>query len=395
MTPPAFRVEHLNSLSLAGSGWRRDVPIPIGARAADFDARYDFETLWYDAIPDPRGIRLVCPKLLNLRQALETGLRGQGARPARLRLRRYRRHDEVLVTNHEGESLEVVLGDWRATCAVSAIDTTTFAGLNASLQVSRNNRLDWIRDWARWHVAEHGLQAMVLVDNGSTAYAPEDILERLSTTGLAAAVVLSAPLPFGPPRSKLHSAKARYLQAGMFNLVRRRFLSRARAVLVADIDELVWSSAGSVFDRAAASPLGAVLFHGAWRMPRPDAGQPARHADHVHLREGAGPCPTKYCIRPGSLAWRMGLDAHKPGAAVQMPLPSRGDMGYWHCRAITTNWKGHARLRQNGAGPHDASTAAALDRVFAVPRLPGEAARASLRAEVAQKHGQEERADEG
>jgi hypothetical protein len=54
---------------------------------------------------------------------------------------------------------------------------------------------------------------------------------------------------------------------------------------------------------------------------------------------------------------------HRPETAWPVKLLKRGDLGYWHCRAITTNWKHFDRLAAT-PGPEDPETAAALARVF-------------------------------
>ena len=51
-----------------------------------------------------------------------------------------------------------------------------FAGRNCLMTLSRDNALDWIRDWAAFHVREHGADAVLFFDNGSTDYRPEEIL---------------------------------------------------------------------------------------------------------------------------------------------------------------------------------------------------------------------------
>ncbi|MEL6205452.1 MAG: hypothetical protein AAFR47_09095 [Pseudomonadota bacterium] len=377
MAQGGFRVEEVRPLSLSGSGLTRDIPIPPDRRNEDFESRYDFDTLWYDAIPDPKGVRLICPKLFNLASVLRNGLRLNGRRAGAIRLRRHKRHDEVLVTGAAAEQLELVHGNWRAEAEVSRIDTTTFAGLNASLHISRNNRLEWIADWARFHIAEHGLQAMLLMDNASDMYGPEDILEALAQTGLERAIVLKVPHPYGPPRGKTAdgrrvSGNAKFLQPAMLNLARMRFLSQARAVLNADIDELIWTKGGSVFDAAVESRTGLVSIAGRWRMPSPQASAPSAHVDHTHLRPGDKPCPTKYCIAPNGPLGRFRWDVHRLETWLPLGRTPSPEFGYWHCRGITTNWKSYERLSFKSVGARDTMTAAVLDRAFskAPARLP-------------------------
>ena len=363
-----FSIAELSSLSLDGSGLARDAIVPASAQGEGFAAAYDRDTLWYDALAGDGRLLLVCPKLLNLAPLVADARVRLDGQPARTRrIRRFRRHDivEIACSARPGR-VEVAHGRWRGASGVSPDQTAIFAGLNASLHISRNNRLDWIADWARFHIGEHGLQAMLVMDNASDAYPPEAILEALAPTGLKRAVVLKVPQPYGPVRSKSGGGGAKFLQPAMLNLARLRFLGRARAVLNADIDELVWSAGGSVFDAAVASPAGFVTFAGQWRQPGPAAEPPYRHAQHDHTRSGAEPCPPKYCLKPEGWMGRGGWDVHRPETPLAALWPRRRDFGYWHCRAITTNWKSYNRLSLRQGGTFDPRTRARLDL-----RLPG------------------------
>ncbi|RDC74794.1 hypothetical protein DLJ49_02085 [Rhodovulum sp. 12E13] len=368
--PPDFHVARMASLSLAGSGRARPIRVPEEHRAPGFGAAYDFDTLWYDAVRIGGVVHLVCPRLYDLRPLLDTvEADGQRLRPPRVR--RSRRHEiATLAAPKRAERLSLALRDWQADCAISDDAAGHFAGLNASLHISRDNRPEWLADWARFHVAEHGLQAMLVMDNASD-YPPDAILDALAPTGLERAVVLVVPQPYGPTRGKSGKGGAKFLQPAMLNLARLRFLRRARAVLNVDIDELVWAHGGSVFDAAVKSPLGLVSFAGEWRQPPPRTAPPFIHAQHVHTRTGEWPCPTKYCIRPdGPLRWA-GWDVHRPDTALPVGLRPRRDMGYWHCRGITTDWKGYGRLKPGDIGPRDASTAAILERALGTCALAG------------------------
>ena len=52
--------------------------------------------------------------------------------------------------------------------------------------MNKNNDLAWIREWATFHQRLHGTDTVILYDNGSTAYAVDDVIETLrSVPGLA------------------------------------------------------------------------------------------------------------------------------------------------------------------------------------------------------------------
>lgn len=357
-----FSIAEMNSLSVADSGLRRKAVIPPVAQGEGFAEAYDWTTLWYDAVQRDDELLLVCPKILNLGALIADGALKIDGTPARIRrVERWRRHDIVRIpTSKPVRVVTTSSGRWKGRSGTSRDQSGLFAGLNSSLHISRNNRLDWIADWARFHIAEHGLQAMLVMDNGSDAYDPRAILDTLQATGLQRAVVLKVPQPYGPVRTKARGGGAKFLQPAMLNLARLRFLYRARAVLNADLDELVWSSGGSVFDATVNSRFGYVAFAGSWRWPPLGAEPPYRHADHLFERPGDRTCPTKYCICPDEWRSHIGWNVHKPESNLPFGLLKRSDFGYWHCRGITTNWKSYDRLGHRQEGPEDPFTAAKL-----------------------------------
>ncbi len=351
------------------AGIRRDHVIPAALRGPDFDARYDFRTLAYDAIHLPgRGVlTLVCPPLLNLAQVLRRGeilVDGQPVRPGRIRRRR--RFDFVdLPCPNPPATLAVRFEGWQVETSIPEPAAAPFAGRNCLLTVSRDNALRWIGDWARFHVREQGADAVLFFDNGSTEYGPGDVLDALaSVEGLAAVRVAPVPLPFGPiPRGGSRS-RALFLQSALWNVARLRFLAGARAVLPCDVDELVTGRGGrSVFDAAVASRAGLVAFCGTWRAYESGEGLPL-HRDHDRLPLRARPCPRKYCVVPGRALGRLAWNTH---SLVGLPFPGlfeSPDFSYLHCHGISTRWKSANSRRPVDPGPPDPATARILARAL-------------------------------
>lgn len=368
MSLPAFSVQDMRSLSVEGSGLKRTAIVPPEAQGDGFTEAYDWTTLWYDAVAREDRLLLVCPKLLNFKAMMADGALKLDGAPVRLRrIRQFRRHDIVELDRPDGASeISTSSGRWSGASGISPDRSDLFAGLNASLHISRNNRLEWIADWARFHVAEHGLEGMLVMDNGSDAYPPEAIAETLAGTRLKRAVVLKVPQPYGPVRSKTGGGGAKFLQPAMLNLARLRFLHRARAVLNADIDELVWTRGGSVFDAAVKAPMGIVSFEGRWFCPPQGSAPPFHHRDHVHPQSETAACPTKYCLRPDGWRAHIGWDVHKPEVPLVGAFTRRSDLGYWHCRNITTDWKAYKRIKDRKVGPADPFAVVTLERALPV-----------------------------
>lgn len=351
-------------------GLRRDHVLPPDGRGPGFDDAYDFRTLFYDAVwlPGAGRVALIAPKLLNFERLLrssEMRLDGRTVRPGRIK--RSRRHDVVLLPAMTAPaSLEIAGDGWGASVDLPPVEAEAFAGRNVLMTVSRDNSLRWIRDWASYHVREHGADALLFFDNGSRAYGLGDLIETLAgVEGMATVRVVSVPAPFGAIPAKGSRSRALFLQTALWNVGRLRFLRDARAVLPCDVDELVTRrGARSVFDAAVASRGGFVKFSGTWRAHRlgPDT-EPA-HQDHVFLSDGRDSSPPKYCVAPAG--WLRGRSWNTHGLEM-LPfsrLFETKEFGYLHCHGVTTHWKGATSRRSLSAGPRCAATAQLLERHF-------------------------------
>jgi hypothetical protein len=176
-------------------------------------------------------------------------------------------------------------------------------------------------------------------------------------------------MPYGPvAKGTKRPTKAKFLQAGLTNLARVRFLAAARAVLVNDVDELVVRRAGpSVFDAAAASRAGFVKFRGIWRVAAPVPGRLPRHRDHWLIpADGNVDCPAKYCAVPGGRLRRYSWGTHNLDRLWMSRRHETEDFAYLHCRDISSRWK--TSRPASAPGAEDAEARALLARV-----LPDEA----------------------
>ena len=347
MAPETLGLVPLSSFRLSETGdLARKMPAPPHKRTKGYERAFDAHTLIYDCFwdPDRSEVVLVCPRLLNLWPTLRDGLSVNGSPAGRRLHRKTHLRLEVLRLKQTDrpEQLEMTVAGKTTALPVLSRDHETFAGRNVLLAISKDNPIEWIEDWARYHSTAHGADAVLLFDNGSTDYSPDEVQSRLvALPGIAICRVISAPFPYGGPGGGRLNVPAKFFQTSMFNIAQLRFLQDARAVLSVDIDELVWP-AGSVFDAAVQSAFGMVSFFGHWVYPpAPGLSQPQRaHA----MRKGRRMIPNpKWCIVPDSLAGRHSWAVHRP-AGLFYPLSIRRKFGFWHCFATSTNWK-HSRTK--------------------------------------------------
>ncbi|WP_323767477.1 hypothetical protein [Marinovum sp.] len=301
----------------------------------------DRETLWYDAIWSEGRLSLVCPPLNNFRSALRKAVFRGDDRPLKFRrLRRYARHEvaELDAPVCPGE-VSVLMQGWTGTSRVSRAAHEEFAGLNTAFVMSKDNPIDWLVTHARYHREAHGLEALIVMDNGSTEYTLADLSAALETVGLRRLEVLSVPFKYGPVGLKPYRRTEKYLQTALFNALRLRFLGQARAVLNCDVDELVVTRGESVFDAACASRLGFVQVAGHWVYPAPGAEGPFSHLDHSHTAQPPKPCPPKWCLVPSGRLGGFSWDVHGMERLPFLRRRTHGDLAFLHCRSLTTGWK--------------------------------------------------------
>lgn len=307
---------------------------------------YDRHTLVYGAVylARQRLLRLTAPRLFNLRRsARKAAYIADGITLPPPRIRDFKRYSTLEFDLMQAcETLQVSIGNYCDEMHVTTANTEQFGGLNVLYTMSRNNDLDWICDWVRYHHNAHGANALLLVDNNSDAYPLDALISAVQELGVLSAFgIISAPFRHGPS-SKIcrRASNTRFLQPALINLSRDMLLQNARAVLVCDIDELVISrTKESIFDFCASHPLGYVRFRGYWRFPDTTITTRTRHSDHVwRSASESAACPTKYAAVPdgplGGGSWMV----HNPeGYKAEHNITD--DFWFIHCRDISTNWK--------------------------------------------------------
>ncbi|MGB0904732.1 MAG: hypothetical protein ACPGVJ_07540, partial [Mangrovicoccus sp.] len=343
---------------------------PPARRNAHYLERYDRSTLFYDCVyqSDRAGYLLTAPRFLNLWPQVKTGLRRGGER---LRLRRIRsgKYEQLWIPG-PAEPLSLTLNGTDYPLTARPDLSQSFAGLNCAVTMNKDNDPAWIRDWARYHIKTHGLEAVLIFDNGSTAYGLDQLGEALADLpGLRRVVLASAPYPYGPRDSgKGFEVRPKFLQPAMLNLARCDLLRRARVVLNVDIDELVLKrGADTVFDACAKTRLKALHLPGQWAYPEAMEQGPAGHAAHIWRVSGKASNP-KWAGIPGQGLSHFGWFVHHLGGELFRLLPKRHDLEFVHCRGTSTGWKG-TRFQQPGEMTRDPELVALMAESFS----PGEA----------------------
>ncbi|MEM9317467.1 MAG: hypothetical protein AAGA70_00475 [Pseudomonadota bacterium] len=344
MTADVFDLEFSSLRLPAGPGkQRRDRFGKSEHHDPDYDARYDTDTLIYDCFEDHKAgeIVLLGPPFMNFEPWLaEASYVLDGRAVAVKEVRHLSRCSILALDAAEGRELSVTHRHFGGRLTVGRSYVDAFAGLNGIYTISLDNRLEWIRDWLHYYVSVHGLEAVVLTDNGSTTYDPRDLHKLLKgVAGLRRAAILRGRFPFGPTAENRSAYNSLFLQRSMAEMGRLRFFARARAVVNADIDEFFHSYRGrSIFDAAVASETGYVRADAEWvyaLAPGPDGF--ARHAEHSHVSATGRPKANR--------KWALVPDGPQAGKQWMTHFldnrhdPVDRDFRLWHFRQVSTGWK--------------------------------------------------------
>lgn len=292
----------------------RESPRPPELRNATYADRFDWDTLFYDCYRSGPYIVLQGPPYRNLLAPL------LASAPLAQQMRRWISRPRHVGRDKRGEiwlrsdadrlTLTGPIGTYDL--AIGPDLAHVFAGRRVIHTLSKDNAPRWIHDWVRFYHAEHGADAVLLYDNGSTAYSAAALQAGLREAFPDLVIhVVHWPFKYGPQGGMAgavdgHEAPwdSDYCQTGSLQHARLRLLRQAKSVLNVDIDELVLGvHGGSIFAAAERSRGGFVKFAGSWisgATPHPVAHANCRHADFVYrdLAE-TRTCPPKWCLVPG------------------------------------------------------------------------------------------------
>lgn len=348
----------------------RDRIGPVEERDVNYDNRYDFHTFFYDCYYDPDAgeVILICPNLLNFIRLVEQAeFRIDGVPTPVGKIRGLSRGSAVrfAAPGPQPKTFSFSHPLFSGEVPISSMHLDAFAGKNAVYAISKDNKLDWIADWMRYYVEEHGANAFVIYDNASTDYPMEALQETMqSVAGVETTAVVRAWFPFGPGGAGNTNFNSKFLHMTMVELGRRTLLGKARAVLNVDIDELVYGRNGkTIFDATVASEKGYIRMNGDWAYAQSAAdGEMIRHSDHRYLRNEGGPqVNRKYCVAPeGPLKGKAWL-THRILSRKDETDPN---FGFWHFRRVTNSWDYNREEFDADAMQADARLEAAMDRVF-------------------------------
>jgi hypothetical protein len=341
---------------------RREATRPMELRDESFARNFDDATLFFDAfhLRDREKIVVIGPPFLNLETALSTlrAVAEPSGAPCTIERRARDRQEQLWIDAPADTArlhFESALGAFDI--AVGEDRSEAFKDRRALFTLSRNNRLEWICDWARYNRDVHGADAILFYDNASNAYPPEAICDALGAlSGFKQISVVAWPFKYGPQGLRSGAYwDSDFCQLGAWEHMRWRFLRAARSVMNSDIDELVVTSGGrSIFDMAERSLFGVQRYYGRWIVGvdglSPEQDAPRRHADYDRLLRAtparsrfflptdANLCQPKWTLVPQRCPENAQWGVHKVRGWAPSYLPTPFAQ-FRHFREIADNWK--------------------------------------------------------
>jgi len=348
-------------------------------RHGDFWERYDATTVIYDLFrtADPEMLLAICPPLHNLEQDLALRFRAEpSGEPCRFTRQTRVNCDRLWISVPRGTERVVAETTIGEVPLIPGPDMTdAFRDRRVVFTLSKDNDLVWIRDWAAYYARVHGVDAVVVYDNGSTRYSCADIEAALATVPeLAVFAVIDWPFRYGPADYRrdltVGLGDCDYCQAGALEHAARRMFSQAAAVINMDIDELLYAIDDiALFDALRGSQSGYLHIHGHWVEATPDNPSPTRrHAAYSKSVRHEPPLSqsTKWVVDPRRLHPDAFWDIHHMrGADVDR---SSVQFRFGHFRALNTNWDLHVH---NTVGTTLRTEAAPENDLEELPMLRG------------------------
>lgn len=339
---------------------RREATRPLAFRGETFDRDFDSNTLIYDAVQvSPSTVALFAPPFFNLARDVATMGFVSGATTRKARTRHLDRHAQLWLDIPERAGSIQAAGELGSfTVKVSPNESELFRDRRVIFTMSKDNPIEWILDWVRFNRDIHGADAVLIYDNGSSAYDSATLSAALrSIRGIQCSVVMEWPFKYGPQGANSWDHwDSDFCQLGAWEHARWRFLQNARSAMNSDIDEMVLSKSGrSVFEAAENSWAGLVRYRGRWIIGIDDGhrddrhGAPLRHADFSVLmppnykfskfgRRDANACLPKWTVVPTRCPTAAQWHIHSI-FSWWASFFCTSDFSFRHFREIGSNWK--------------------------------------------------------
>ena len=366
------------------AGIRREVAVPTNDETGtpltkEDKAQYDDKTLFYDLFLAADGRTLIClgPPFLNIGPPLAVTYKGCRLKFAVLRVGRRLRYIQcstVYIFLHairwrDTLSLIIEFADFDINVSV-AFSPHKFIDRKEEILLTtlqKDNPLIWIKDWCQWYSRMHGVQRIVIYDNGSSHSLP-DLRDELATLD-AEILLVHWPFPYGPK----DSSSNQFTQVGQLNHARLFWRDRVRWCMNLDIDEYVYvNTPWTLRDYLRRHSFHSIVYLNSCYLflPQETEGKLPRFFNHtielLDLKRWGGkkyiyqPRRIKYnyvhnalSYFPSFARWRQGIMERWKRSSFYLRFRKRAEESapfFYHCYNLNMGWKIRHRTWSNRPG---------------------------------------------
>ncbi len=207
-------------------------------------AYYDSKTLFYDLFVQSNRLICIGPPFYSIGAPLAIKHRGKDLRFKLIRGDQWRGPEVIDIkipfrrTQASQLDLEFVFEEFTIEVSYHYHKNISLAQRDLCLvNLQKDNSLIWIKDWCRWHIRVHGVQRIVLYDNGSS-YWPTLDKELVEIDEEVEIILVHWPYRYGPFPGTF--PKYKYTRIGMLNHFRLFFGAQTSWCINLDIDEFLY-----------------------------------------------------------------------------------------------------------------------------------------------------------
>lgn len=371
-----FRVDDVNPIISIDDDLKRLPPRDPALQEDDYLEKFDTDTIFYDTYRLDDTVICTGPPLLNMESSVVEALSAATGPSTDVRVNALDRVSHLVIAGvpSRQEQVSVAIGGTSYDVAIGNSQLDSFRGKTVLVTKSKNNNLRWIRDWAHFYATNHGVNAVLIYDNASTAYQLDEVLEAISVEGIDSAVVVNWPFKFGPQGGRWNGPVDRpwdsdFCEYGITEHARRKYLRDSAYIISHDIDELLIVEGDSTVQELIDSTEEDYLsYDGVWIEAARDASEETpRFSDFCYTIAKGGPTTRKWTASAARLADAAQWKTHSVAGASSAKTPL---LKHRHFKGITTNWK-WKRSREDEKIHQglivDRTLKRVLDATFAIP----------------------------
>lgn len=324
--------------------------------------KYDFRTFFFDVFRmEDNSVRGIGPRPFNLRPVLQLAELDLGGINAQIRDRedisfsgtkKLIRLDIDTDTSNDQFTFTAPKEE-TVSRTIQPSGLHLFDGKRVLMTMIKYDHLEWLQQWVEFFVRAHGVDAVLIYNNEAPDYTSHDIARILSPIdGLSRIGVIDWFFPYGAGVAEKGNWISAYTQVGAMIHARSRFLGRARCVVNADVDELVFCEkpGDRLCDLTEKSATGYLRYQHRWacgpegtRFDIPP--EKRRYADYHHIDTSYPIHGSKWSCRPSVCSDDHEFSVHGIGGLVADKIMSP-IVSFRNMPDFNTGWKSMRPLKK-------------------------------------------------